>query len=642
MAHLKLIVLFTIGSLAIGFLIYGSSSIADKKAQIDGELKRWHKITLSLRGPDSSETATPNPFLDYRMLVTFKHPKTGLTYKVPGYFAADGNAAHTSAVSGDIWRAHLSPDEIGQWDYKISFHTGPNIAIHDDLSSGEEVIPYHGIDGTFEISETDKSGRDHRAKGRLQYVNKHHLRFAGNNEYFLKAGADAPENLLAYEDFDDTPDTLTNNKKYRKSWTAHQKDYVEAEALNYTWADGKGTELLGAIHYLASEGLNVFSFLTFNIDGDDDNVFPHLLRKTVQDYENIEDNKRWENTTDGIHHDRFDVSKLDQWEQIFSYADKKGMYLHFKTQETENDELMDNGELVVIRKLYYRELIARFSHHLALNWNLGEENDIWKKDKDLQQTRVKGYAQYFYETDPYHHHLVLHTYPNQKNKIYPALVGDASKFTGASLQTNKPNFSMVFRDVKKWVNQSAASGKPWVVACDEPGDAKLALRPDADKAHSHTDGRKNALWGTIMAGGAGVEFYFGYQAAHSDLSCQDFRSRDRFWDYCRYLLTFFKDNQIPFQDMRNQDSLSSNAKSWCLAKPDDNYVIYLKEGGTTSLDLSGCQGTYDVKWFDPRNGGSLLEGSVPSIEGGDKRLLGNPPDSLDQDWAILIRKAPNS
>ena len=26
------------------------------------------------------------------------------------------------------------------------------------------------------------------------------------------------------------------------------------------------------------------------------------------------------------------------------------------------------------RKLYCRELIARFGHNLALNWNLGEEN----------------------------------------------------------------------------------------------------------------------------------------------------------------------------------------------------------------------------------------------------------------------------
>ena len=34
---------------------------------------------------------------------------------------------------------------------------------------------------------------------------------------------------------------------------------------------------------------------------------------------------------------------------------------------------MDGGNLGPERILYYRELIARFGYHLALNWNLGEE-----------------------------------------------------------------------------------------------------------------------------------------------------------------------------------------------------------------------------------------------------------------------------
>ena len=48
--------------------------------------------------------------------------------------------------------------------------------------------------------------------------------------------------------------------------------------------------------------------------------------------------------------------------------------MHFKTQETENEQLLDGGNVGVERKVYYRELIARFGHHLALNWNMGEEN----------------------------------------------------------------------------------------------------------------------------------------------------------------------------------------------------------------------------------------------------------------------------
>lgn len=62
---------------------------------------------------------------------------------------------------------------------------------------------------------------------------------------------------------------------------------------------------------------------------------------------------------------------------------------------------------------------------------------------------------------------------------------------------------------------------------DEPGKAKVALLPD-DEDMEHNNARANALWGNLMAGGYGVEWYFGYASPNSDLTCQDFRSRDLF------------------------------------------------------------------------------------------------------------------
>lgn len=72
---------------------------------------------------------------------------------------------------------------------------------------------------------------------------------------------------------------------------------------------------------------------------------------------------------------------------MFAHAQRLGLHLHFKLQETEIDdrregrerlpaavpEALDGGSLGPERKVYLRELIARFGHHLALNWNLGEE-----------------------------------------------------------------------------------------------------------------------------------------------------------------------------------------------------------------------------------------------------------------------------
>lgn len=577
--------------------------------KIAGELQKWHNTTITFDGPNTSETASNNPFTNYRLDVTFTHGESGKTYVVPGYYAADGDAANTGATSGDKWKVHFAPDETGTWSYTASFRAGTNVAVADNPLAGTSAGFFDGETGQFEIAASDKTGIDNRAKGRLEYVGERYLQYAETGEYFIKQGPDAPENLLAYEDFDGPFANDGNGDQYIKDWAPHVSDWNTGDP---TWDGGKGKGLIGAINYLASEDLNAVSFLTNNITGDDKNVFPYL------------------NYSERL---RMDISRLDQWEIVFEHADSKGMYLHFKTQETENDQLLDGGALGNQRKLYYRELIARFSHHLALNWNIGEENT------NTTQQR-KDFAEFFKDIDPYDHNIVIHTYPGQKSQVYTPLLGNASDYTGASLQTSNGSFNEVFSDTLTWVNNSANAGKPWVVAVDEPGNANDGLVPDNDSIAStnHTNARKNALWGTLMAGGAGNEWYFGYQHDHSDLTLDDFRSRDQFWDYARYAKEFFTETDMPFWEMANENSLISSSGDYAFVKPGDTYAVYLKNGGSTNLDLTGVSGAFDVRWFDPRNGGGLQNGSVTQVLGGDSVSIGQAPNSTNQDWAILVTK----
>ncbi|MBN2602054.1 MAG: DUF5060 domain-containing protein, partial [Candidatus Marinimicrobia bacterium] len=180
----------------------GERKDGDGSVSVSGELKQWHKITLTLDGPFASEMdKNPNPYTDYRMTVRFVHESGSPEYEVPAYFAADGDAGETGATQGTKWRAHLSPDKTGKWNYKINFVKGILVAVADvPWSTG--LLPYDGLEGSFEISATDKNGRDLRGKGRLEYVGKHHLQFQGTGDFFYKVGSDSPETLLAYEDFD--------------------------------------------------------------------------------------------------------------------------------------------------------------------------------------------------------------------------------------------------------------------------------------------------------------------------------------------------------------------------------------------------------------------------------------------------------
>ena len=598
-----------------GGMTLASAVFAD--ADVAGELKKWHKVTLTFKGPEVSESDDYNPFLNYRLNIIFRHAASGREYVVPGYFAADGNAGETSAVEGDKWRVHFAPDETGTWNYTVDFRKGPWSAVSMKRDTGESAGFMDGVNGTLQIAPSDKTGRDFRGRGRLEYVGEHYLRFAGSGEYFLKSGPDAPENFLSYVDFDGSFKNDGHKDDLVKTWEAHMGDYRKGDP---TWQNGKGRAMIGALNYLASKGLNSVSFLTMNIGGDDQNAFPYV------DYDT------W---------DRMDVSRLDQWEVVFSHAQHLGIFLHFKLMEHENQGLLDNGAVGVNTKLYYREMIARFGHHLALNWNVCEESGEWGKLKTPPQDTPErlACADWLYRQDPYHHHVVIHN-----GKHVDDLLGPASKYTGPSVQTSKEDFRQVHGAVIRWRKLSAEAGKKWAVSVDEPGDASFSLVPDDKDPEgiNHFNARKNALWGTFLAGGWGVEWYFGYKNPHSDLSCQDYRSRDRFWNYCRYALEFFADNPIPYWEMESSDSLVGNTDNsldrFCFAKTGECYVVYLARVDSPMLDLSGASGEYDVRWFNPREGGALEYGSVKQVKGGRDTALGSPPSDPEVDWIVLVNR----
>jgi len=569
----------------------------DGSIEVSGDLKEWHKVTLTLDGPFAHELdKSPNPFTDYRMTVVFTHESGAPTLTVPGYFATDGDAANSGADKGTKWRAHLSPNKTGTWKYKVSFVKGTGVATNNE--AGEKIAKFNGRAGSFTVARTDKSGADMRAKGRLTYVGEHYLQFAGNKEYFIKCGADAPENIFAYQDFDGCfkDDGVKDNLV--KTWQPHVRDWTSADP---SWQGGKGKGLIGAINYLSSKGLNAFSFLTMNIGGDDRNVFPYT---TYNDRLNL------------------DVSRLAQWETVLAHGTSKGMFLHFKTMETENELLLDKGDLGPQRKLYYRELIARFAHHPALNWNLGEEIN------QATTAQKAAWAKYLHDTDPYKNHIVIH------NMGFPHydLLGPDFHLTGFSLQTNKPDFSRVHQRTLDYITKSAEAGKKWAVACDEPGDASHALITDKE-GPGHRNARVNGLWGCYLAGGYGLEWYFGYKHPHSDLTCQDWRSRDLFWDQCRHALQFFDNQSLPVLKMKNNNQLIKG-DAYLFSAKGGPYVAMLKTGGTATLDLSKASGELNARWFNPRTG-KYTDGG--KIKAGSKVKLGPAPSEADQDWIILLK-----
>jgi len=555
---------------------------------VANELKTWHGVSITFDGPSTNEAASPNPFLDYRLNVGFSDGSTVVL--VPGFYAADGNAAESGATSGNKWRVYFSPPNPGVWNYIASFRTGTNINVSTDQNAGTPTS-FHGATGSITIQATDKTGADFRGKGLLQYVGERYLQFAGTGEFFIKGGADSPENFLAYDGFDQTPAT--------HSYNPHSGDWNPGDP---SWNGTAGRDIIGAINYLASEGMNSVYFLTMNVNGDGDDVWPWTSSSVQQ---------------------RYDCSKLDQWNIVFTQMDKLGLQLHVVTQETENDNDLNGGSLGTERQLYYRELIARFGHHLAIVWNLGEETN-------RSDAQLKSYANYIRLLDPYNHPIVVHTYPSDHDQVYDPLLGFAN-FEGPSLQLN--TMSDTHTNTQKWINDSESAGRQWIVNLDEFGPPSIGVTPNGG-GNNHDDVRKEALWGNLMAGGAGCEWYFG-SGSTGDLANEDWRNRSNMWQFTRHALEFFQDN-LPFTQMESRDDLINTSNTYCFAKVGDTYAVYLQNGGSSNLDLQSFPGVFDIQWYNPRNGGALVFGTVPSISGPGFQNIGLPPSQTSEDWVALI------
>ena len=114
------------------------------------------------------------------------------------------------------------------------------------------------------------------------------------------------------------------------------------------------------------------------------------------------------------------------------------------------------------------------------------------------------------------------------------------------------------------------------------------------------------------------------------------------WMQSRYALEFFHNSNIPFHRMSYVSNRVNSATDWLLSSSDGLvHVIYRRSTPSSgSINMLGLQGTYDLKWFNPRAGGVLQNGSVTSIVGGTSSIsYGNPPDPADQkDWVLLLQK----
>ena len=252
---------------------------------------------------------------------------------VPGFFDGDGHGG----PDGNVWKVRFSADTVG------SGVSGR--AVRARSSTGIRVISRSP--SPLQISKASGNGDAWNPistpQNRIRY-----LKFR-DGPYWLKAGCDDPENFLGKAN---NFDTLEKRK--------------------------------AAIDYLASRGINSMYMMAHNIGGDDNDVWPWLgdSPKEAKQY--------------GGPDARFDVSKLEQWRQLFEYMQTKGVVPYLILEDDSAWKGYDHAR-------YYRELVARFGYLPVLIFNVGEE-----QNENYRLAEALHLAQQLCDVDPFNHPCGMH------------------------------------------------------------------------------------------------------------------------------------------------------------------------------------------------------------------------------------------
>ena len=550
-----------------------SPSIQSAGPSISGSLEKWDKLKIEYTSDLDYDEDDWDTFIALRFDMYFTSP-SGKTYRVPGHFAADGDAGNTGAGIGNVWRCYFTPDEEGTWTYASSFREGFGITVDTSATIGTP-IDFDADSGSFVITACTAGGP--RCEGRLEYIDEVY-RKRRDGDYYIKSGADAPENFLAYFAFDQTLDDggsandLETTNQYAPGFNYNGDGLHHYEIHQQHWNPGdplingdKG--IIGALNYLASEQMTCYSGLLWNIGGDGDDVWPFR-----------NDNNKTE----------FDVSKLDQWETVFWHGSDLGLEFHAKLFEQENDQDMTTVEW----QSYFREMVSRFGHCLAWTWNLGEENS-------MSSAHVAEQAEYLKWQDPYDHNRVVHTLPTDaaRTAVWGPHLGDPDILTGVSIQDGPNDLEDIIDD---WRLQSDLSGHQWVIAWDEQNGQNNGVSPDngyyQNTFNNHLTMRR-AMNAALMQQAEGSLCYFGYSLVHNDLDMEDFASRDTLWDYMRYAKSAVY--QVPFWQMHYSPGAGQSNDNGVMTDTTAWWIIYCEDGDEVNIDLpTGNYETWVISAYD--------------------------------------------
>jgi hypothetical protein len=291
------------------------------------------------------------------------------------------------------------------------------------------------------------------------------------------------------------------------------------------------------------------------------------------------------------------MAVLDQWEGWFTEMDNNGIVSFFFFYD-DSARVWNTGDTVgQSEKSFLETLVNRFKHHKHLIWVVAEEYA-----EAYSAARVSNIAAVIRAADDHQHVIAVHKnaglgfneFSNDPNVDQFAIqLGPAS---AATLHSNM---------VTAWNN---AAGR---------------YNNNLSEAHDWGTGAtaRHKAWAVAM-GGAYV-MVLGMDIGSTPTS--DFEDLGR-------LAQFMESTNV--NEMAPHDELAFGATQYVLARPGHSYIAYASNlSGNIGLRKMAA-GTYDLKWFDPVNGATVIQTGVQVASGNQTWIK---PSSIGNELAVHVK-----
>ncbi len=303
----------------------------------------------------------------------------------------------------------------------------------------------------------------------------------------------------------------------------------------------------------------------------------------------------FELTSTGKNYDRINPAYYQWIDRRIEYANSKGIApVIFLTWAQEFIKFSDDQ-------------FRRFSEYLVARW--AAYNVIWCicgeyseaiEDYALSPQVFRNHGTNIYAKDPYKHPITLHPGGERMSREFAY-----DNWFGFIMQQCNINFhANALRD--------RFAGKPVV-----NGEYAYA------DYHDNDDVRRGA-WDIFTAGGFFTAGFYHTYAPDKGGWDPDANMQQQL--ELKWAMEFM--DHTEWWDMVPSDNLVNNG--YCLADPGDEYVVYSRDGGPVTIDLSALNKPVDMQWFNPKTGEYSAKAKV--IGGGQRTLT--PPFSGE--WVLHV------